>query len=296
MYEVQPVEACELRVGCEFRFELPWPVHVVLQVEPRPDAARRTIPPLLVTDPAVPTHEYADAFGNVCRRMDLAAGPARIRFAAEVVTDAEPDPVAPDAVQHPVSDLPDGVLQFTLPSRYCQSDVLANTAWRLFGDIEGGGRRAQAVCQWVHNNLTWVPGSSLTSTSATDVYIRREGVCRDFAQLAISLLRALNIPARYCFGYLPDIGVAPAAEPMDFAAWLEVYVGGGWYTFDPRNNAPRIGRVVIGRGRDALDVAMLTSFGTAPLLALRVAAEPASAPPGSSADPAVLGTFDSPWA
>jgi transglutaminase-like putative cysteine protease len=261
---------------------------MVLQVEPRPDAVRATHPPLLVTEPAVRIRAYADSFGNVCRRMDLPAGPARIRFEAEVVADAGSDPVAMDAPQHPVSELPDDVLRFTLPSRYCQSDVLANTAWKMFGDVEGGWSRAQAVCQWVHNNLTWVPGSSLTSTSATEVYLQREGVCRDF-------LRALNIPARYCFGYLPDIGVPTGDEPMDFAAWLEAYIGGQWYTFDPRNNTARIGRVLIGRGRDALDVAMLTSYGMAPLIALRVAAEPVSAPPGSSADPAVLGTFESPW-
>lgn len=293
MYEVRA--QCELRVGCEFLFDLPWPVHVVLQVEPRPDAARVTIPPRLLTDPIAPIRQYADSFGNVCRRIDLAPGTARIRLEAGVATDPKPDPVTPDAAQHPVSDLPDGALQFTLPSRYCQSDILATSAWRLFGDLEGGWGRVQAVCQWVHDNITFVPGSSLTSTSATDVYLRREGVCRDFAQLAISFLRALNVPARYCFGYLPDIGVPAAPEPMDFAAWLEAYIGGRWYTFDPRNNVARIGRVIVGRGRDALDVAMLTSYGAAPLLALRVAAEAATASPWSSADPPVLGGFDSPW-
>ena len=294
MHEERPVEGCELRVGCEFQFDLSWPIHVVLQVVPRPDAVRLIRPPLLVTHPAVPVRTYADTFGNVCQRMDLPAGRARIRFEAEVAVDADPDPVTPDASQHPVSDLPDDVLLFTLPSRYCQSDALANTAWKLFGDVDGGWARAEAVSHWVHHNLTWVAGSSLTSTSATDVYLQREGVCRDFAQLAIAFLRALNIPARYCFGYLPDIGLS-AHGAMDFAAWLEAYIGGRWYTFDPRNNAPRIGRVLIGRGRDALDVAMLTSYGTARLVALRVAAEPVSAPPGSSADPAVLGTFESPW-
>jgi transglutaminase-like putative cysteine protease len=292
--DAEAVEGCAVRVGCEFGFELPHPVHVVLQVEPRPDAVLATRAPLLVTDPIVPIHTYEDTFGNVCRRMSLAPGPASIHFEAVVMTGSHPDPVVADAVQHPVADLPDEVLQFTLPSRYCHSDVLGTTAWRLFGDLEGGWARAQAVCDWVNANVTFVPGSSHTLTSATDVYLRREGVCRDFAQLAVSFMRALNIPARYCFGYLPDIGVPPSAEPMDFVAWLEAYVGGRWYTFDPRNNTPRIGRVAIGRGRDALDVAMLTSYGTAPLLSLRVAAEPASMTPWASADPPILCAFERP--
>jgi transglutaminase-like putative cysteine protease len=284
-------DTCGVRVGCEFSFELPSPVHVVLQVEPRPDVVLATSTPILVSDPVVPIRRYQDSFGNVCRRMDLSPGPASIHFEAEVLTDARPDPVVPEAIQHPVTELPDDVLQFTLASRYCQSDLLANTAWRLFGDVQGGWARAQAVTQWVNANISWVAGSSHTSTSATDVYLRREGVCRDYAQLAISFLRALNIPARYCFGYLPDIGVQASGEPMDFAAWLEAYIGGRWYTFDPRNNMPRIGRVIIGRGRDALDVAMLTSYGNVPLLGLRVAAEPVSAAPWASADPPVLGAF-----
>jgi transglutaminase-like putative cysteine protease len=195
------------------------------------------------------------------------------------------------ATQAAVADLPDATLHFTLASRYCESDRLGNTAWRLFGDAPPGWQRVQAVVDWVHDNITFRHGSSGTSTGATDIYLQREGVCRDFAHLAVTFLRSLNIPARYCFGYLPDIDVPAADEPMDFAAWLEAYVGDRWYTFDPRNNMRRTGRVLIGRGRDALDIAMMTHFGAAPLRAMRVVAEPIDAEPWSSAVPAVVGAF-----
>jgi len=284
-----------VRVGCEFSLDLSWPVHVVLQVEPRPDLDVPARSASLLVRPDVPVHRYVDTFGNVCRRLELPAGPVLIRYAAEAEAAMEPDPAAPDAVQHPVGELPDDVLQFTLASRYCHTDVLATTAWRLFGGVEGGWARVQAVCDWVHTNVTFTPGSSGTSTSATDVYLRREGVCRDFAQLAVTLLRALNIPARYCFGYLPDIDTVPADEPMDFVAWIEAFIGQRWYVFDPRNNRPRTGRVLIGRGRDALDVAMLTSYGAAPLVALRVVAEDAADTAWSSAHPPVFGSFAEPW-
>ena len=283
----------DLRVGCEFRLQLPWPVHAIVQVEPQPHL--EVSEPLFEVTPAVPVHSYVDGFGNLCRRFDADPGPVGIRFEARAQTPSEPDPVHLDARQHPVSELPDEVLVYTLASRYCQTDVLATTAWRLFGDVPEGWSRVQAVCDWVHENLTFSPGSSGPSTSATDVYLRREGVCRDFAQLAVTFLRALNVPARYCFGYLPDIDVPVEDEPMDFVAWLEAYLGGAWYTFDPRNNRRRTGRVLIGRGRDALDVAMLTTFGSAPLVALRVAAEEASAEPWSSALRPVVGSFTEPW-
>jgi transglutaminase-like putative cysteine protease len=284
-----------LRVGCEFVHELAWPVPVVLQVEPRADAVLAVRGATLITDPPVPVHQHRDLYGNVCRRFTLGPGTTRIHYQAEVDVDAAVDDADPGAAQRPPQDLPDDVLHFTLASRYCESDVLSNTAWALFGGSHPGWARAQAVVDWVHNNITFAHGSSTSLTSATDVYVRRRGVCRDFAHLAVAFLRALNIPARYCFGYLPDIDVEPLPEPMDFAAWLEAYVGNRWYTFDPRNNERRTGRVLIGRGRDALDIAMLTSYGAAPLIAMRVAAEPASSEPWSSARPAVVGDFEA-WA
>ena len=247
----------------------------------------------LLIDPPVPVHRYVDIYGNICRRLTLGPGISRIHYEAEVEVSAAVDAADPDATQPPVADLPDEVLLYTLASRYCDSDRLANTAWGLFGGTPRGWAQVQAVVDWVHDNVTFRLGSTTALTGASDVYLQRRGVCRDFAQLATALLRAVNVPARYCFGYLPDIDIDVDVEPapMDFAAWLEAYVGGAWYTFDPRNNARRTGRVLIGRGRDALDVAMLTTYGHAPLTGMRVMAESIDAPPWSSAVPATLGAF-----
>jgi transglutaminase-like putative cysteine protease len=289
---VSDVSRRRLRVGCEFVHDLPWPVALVLQVEPRADAGIDVLAAALTTDPPVKVDRYLDVYENVCRRFTLGPGRTRIHYRAEVEVDAGVDDADEDAAQPQVADLPDDVLHFTLASRYCESDRLANTAWALFGGVPAGWTRAQAVVDWVHQNVTFAHGTSTSQTSATDIYVQRRGVCRDFAHLAVAFLRSLNIPARYCFGYLPDIDVVPIDEPMDFAAWLEAYIGDRWYTFDPRNNERRTGRVLIGRGRDALDSAMLTSYGTAPLVAMRVAAEPAAAEPWSSARPAVVGAFE----
>jgi transglutaminase-like putative cysteine protease len=280
-----------LRVGCEFVHDLSWPVPLTLQVEPRPDSVLAVRAAQLETDPDVAAQRFLDLYGNVCRRLTLGPGRTRIRYQAEVEVEASVDDADESAAQAQVADLPDDVLHFTLASRYCDSDRLSNTAWALFGTVPEGWTRVQAVVNWVHDNLAFTMGSSNTGTGASDVYVARRGVCRDFAHLAVAFLRGLNVPARYCFGYLPDIDVPVAPEPMDFAAWLEAYVGGRWYTFDPRNNARRTGRVVIGRGRDALDVAMMTTYGSAPLAAMRVAAEPATAQPWSSAHPPVCGDF-----
>ena len=281
-----------IRVGCEFVHDLSWPVTLVLQVEPRPDAVRAISRALLETEPVVPITRYLDIYGNVCRRLTLGPGRTRIRYEAEVDVDAGVDEADVDAIQPAVHALPDEVLHFTLASRYCESDRLSNTAWALFGGVPEGWSRVQAVVDWVHDNVTFATGSSDTGTGATEIYVNRRGVCRDFTQLAVAFLRGLNIPTRYCFGYLPDIDVPLVPEPMDFAAWLEAYVGDRWYTFDPRNNQRRTGRVLIGRGRDALDVAMLTSYGRAPLDAMRVVAEPVTATPWSSAYPPVRGAFE----
>jgi transglutaminase-like putative cysteine protease len=280
-----------VRVGCEFVHDLSWPVSLVLQVEPRPDAVLSVSDAQLLIDPPVPVHQYLDIYGNICRRMTLEPGISRIRYEAEVEVSGAVDAADPDAMQQPIADLPDEVLLYTLASRYCDSDRLANTAWGLFGGVPAGWARVQAVIDWVHDNVTFQPGSSTPSTGASDVYLQRRGVCRDFTQLAVAFLRALNVPTRYCFGYLPDIDVEVEPVPMDFVAWLEAYIGGTWYTLDPRNNARRTGRVLIGRGRDALDVAMLTTYGRAPLTAMRVMAEPSDAPPWSSALRVTFGEF-----
>jgi transglutaminase-like putative cysteine protease len=279
-----------LRIGCEFRNQLEWPVPAVLQVEPYPRASV-TVTATFAIDPPVPTEQYVDLYGNLCRRFVLGPGPTHIHFEAEVEVEAGVDEANPEAIQHSVADLPSDVLHFTLPSRFCQSDTLSNTAWQLFGEVPEGWQRAQAVVDWVHQNITFVHASSGPSTTAVETYLQRRGVCRDFTHLGITFLRALNIPARYCFGYLPDIDVPVLEEPMDFVGWLEAYLGGRWYILDPRNNTRRTGRVLIGRGRDALDVAMLTTYGLAPLTAMRVMAEPIEAEPWSSALPPVVGSF-----
>ena len=265
-----------LDVGCRFRHRLESPVAVVLQVEPRPDGPHTVIEESWETSGA-PTRTYRDLYGNRCRRMVIPAGESTIDYHATVEAPGGIDPADVGARQLPVDELPAETLVHTLPSRLCPSDELATTAWRTFGDLDGGWERVQTICDWVHDCVIFETGCSTPQTTATMVLLQRRGVCRDFAHLAVSLCRALNIPARYVVGYLPDIDVVPPYAPMDFCAWFEAYLGDRWWTFDPRNNQRRRGRVVIGRGRDAVDVAMITSYGAAPLLEMTVWADRAAA-------------------
>jgi transglutaminase-like putative cysteine protease len=265
----------DVRIGCSFEFEAARPTHAVVMVEPHFAEAGRVVEQRFELDPSSTTSVYQDHFGNTCRRVDLAEGDVHLTFDALVNTADERDPERWDAGEVPATDLPDEALLFVLPSRYCESDVLAVEAFRLFGDVPPGWSRVQAVSDWVHEHLRFQYGSSSPSLSAKDVMSQGIGVCRDFTHLAITMCRALSIPARYVFGYLPDIGVPDPGTPMDFCAWMEVYLDDGWHTFDPRNNQRRIGRTVIGRGRDAADVAMVTSFGTVQLRSMTVRAEPA---------------------
>lgn len=262
-----------LHIGCEFTWKAEVPTAAIVQVEPRLDSDAVIVRDTWSSVPDIPSRIYFDSFGNKCRRLTLPAGEATVRFDAEVTVGGEVDASPFDAAELAPADLPDEVLAFTLPSRFCQSDLLGDEAWRLFGDSPPGYQRVQQVCDFVHDHVTWTAGSTTSTSSALDVYHSGGGVCRDFAQLAISLCRALNIPARYAFGYLPDVGVPPPDDLMDFCAWMEVYLDGGWVTFDPRNNARRSGRVLIGRGRDALDVAMFTTFGGPELLQMVVWAD-----------------------
>lgn len=206
----------------------------------------------------------------------MPVGDLVLKYDAIVAVPDEPEPDATAAPQLPVEEVPGELLHYTLASRYCPSDQLKGMAWELFGQTDPSGARVQAVCDWVHGNLKFRYGSSSPLTTAADALEQREGVCRDFAHLAITFCRALNIPSRYVFGYLPDIYVPAPPWPMDFAAWIEVYLGDRWWTFDPRNNARRVGRVLIGRGRDALDVAMVTTFGSAAFKSMTVWADEAS--------------------
>jgi len=262
-----------IRVGCEFRYEVTWPTPTVIQVQPRQDGAHQLLHETWQTTPECPLHTFHDIYNNTCQRLLMSAGEQVLRYDALVEVSGEPDPVVPDAVQMPVEELPDDVLHFTLPSRFCLSDELSDTAWQLFGETEPGWNRVQAICDWVHTNIRFQYGTSHSMTTALDIYKQGVGVCRDLTHLAVTFCRALNIPTRYVFGYLPDIGVPPPEAPMDFCAWMEVYLSDRWWTFDPRNNMSRIGRVLIGRGRDALDVAMVTTYGSPRLQSMIVWAD-----------------------
>ncbi|HEY0752425.1 MAG TPA: transglutaminase family protein [Ktedonobacteraceae bacterium] len=254
-----------IRVGCEFRYEATWPTPTVMLVQPHPDYDQQIVYEDWQFTPDLTLTSFHDIYNNHSRRFLLPTGVQSVRYDALVKVADSVDEVAPEAEQMPVETLPDDVLHYLLPSRFCQSDVLSNTAWQLFGQTAPGWARVQAICDWVHNNIRFQYGTSTPLTDAVDIYLQRVGVCRDFTQLAVTFCRALNIPTRYVFGYIPDIDVPPPDAPMDFCAWMEVYLSGRWWTFDPRNNTPRVGRVLIGRGRDALDVAMITTYGS-PLL------------------------------
>ncbi len=215
-------------------------------------------------------HGYSDGYGNRCERFTIPPGASRLSYEAELVLDAPHDAIDPDASETPPTSLPDESLSFVMPSRFCLPDELGSEAWQRFGELPPGWSRVQAVVDYVHELIEFVPGGSNPWTTAADVLRARQGVCRDFAHLAISFCRALNIPSRYVFGYISEVGVPAPAEPMDFAAWFEAYLDGEWRTFDARNNTPRVGRVVVGRGRDAADVALITSLGSLTLTSFEV--------------------------
>jgi transglutaminase-like putative cysteine protease len=223
--------------------------------------------------PKVQAHGFQDAFGNICTRLVAPTGLFEIRSDFIVADSGQPDLVVPDAKQWPVETLPDDALTYLLGSRYCETQKLADRAWSLFGKIQGGWRRTQAICQYVHDRIQFGYHHARDDRTAWEGHEERIGVCRDFAHLAIALCRCMNIPARYCTGYLGDIGVPPDSAPMDFNAWFEVFLGGRWYVLDARHNRPRIGRIVIARGRDAADVAISTTFGPARLARFKVITE-----------------------
>ena len=222
-----------------------------------------------VAVPDLPTTTYRDLYGNVCRRFTAPAGDLQIWGDGTVVDSGLHDPVVSDAQEVPVPDLPDECLIYLLGSRYCETDRLSQIAWDLFGHIAPGWGRVQAICDYANQRLVFNYQTARSTRTAYEAHEERIGVCRDYAHLAIALIRCMNIPARYVNGYLGDIGV-PIVDPMDFSAWIEVYLGGRWMTFDPRNNIPRIGRIVVARGRDAVDVPLVNSFGPHYLKSFRV--------------------------
>ncbi|HEY2103009.1 MAG TPA: transglutaminase family protein [Chthoniobacterales bacterium] len=260
-----------IRIGYDISFQLanPTPMIAMLYVHPSRQKDLQA-PEDLKVEPAVPLHTYKDSFGNICGRLLAPAGTIRFVLDTLIKDNGEPDPESPDALQHNIEDLPDEVLQFLLPSRYCEADKLNDIAWKLFRETPPGWQRAKAICDWVHNHITFGYHFADSQKSALEVYTDGKGVCRDFMHLAVTFCRCMNIPARYVTGYLGDIGVPPAPYPMDFSAWFEVYLGGKWHTFDARHNQRRIGRVLMAIGRDAADVALTTNFGSAKLLKFHV--------------------------
>ena len=217
--------------------------------------------------------KYTDGFGNTCRRIDGLPGTISMSLEGLVRDNGVADPIVVDAEQMPVSLLPVDTLPFLLASRYCETELLTSMAWSNFGGIQGGWARVQAICDFVHDRLTFSYSNARSTRTALEALNERIGVCRDFTHLAVALCRCMNIPARYCNGYLGDIGVPSDPSPMDFNAWFEAYVGGRWYTFDARHNVPRIGRILVARGRDAMDVPMLHTFGPHSLRTFKVITE-----------------------
>ncbi|MDQ2857670.1 MAG: transglutaminase family protein [Candidatus Eremiobacteraeota bacterium] len=264
------------RVGARFSLRSPQATAAVFIIRPDPGGSE-LLSERWQTAPQLPYHDYTDGHGNRCRRLTLPPGRLELEYEALVDARAEPDETDWDASEYPAAGLPDDALVYALPSRYCPSDLMFARAQELFGNVPPGWGRVQAICDWVHSHVEFGYGTSTPATTALDVLDAGRGVCRDFAHLAVAFCRALNIPARYAFGYLPDIDVPPPFAPMDFCAWFEAYLGGRWWIFDPRNNRRRRGRVTIARGRDALDVAMLTTFGTSELEAMTVVADEADA-------------------
>lgn len=262
-----------LRLGCTFEYDVRAPTPAVIQVAVDPTSVVRVIGERWGLRPAQPISTFVDLYGNLNRRTMLGRGAASITYRTEVDVTGEPDAADETAVQQPVESLPGEVLHYLLASRYAESDVLQGLAWELFSGTEPGWARAQAICTWVNKNLSFEYGASDWTTSAKGALDAGKGVCRDFAHLFIAFCRAMAIPARYVFGYLPDVEVEPVAAPMDFYGWAEVYLSGRWWTFDPRNDARRIGRVRVGRGRDAADVAMVTTWGPATFRRLTVWAD-----------------------
>ncbi len=264
-------EKMHIRVGFEMAYQCPQPTPMILALSIHYSRASDLVrPDHLVTSPSVPVAAYRDLFGNWCSRLIAPAGRIVLSTDALVQDTGAPDVVAPGVAQTPVEFLPESTLVYLLGSRYCETDQLSEVAWRLFGTGPSGWARVQAICDFVHRHIEFGYQHARRTRTAWEAYNEGQGVCRDYTHLAIALCRCLNIPARYCTGYLGDYGTEPPYGTMDFAGWFEAYLGDRWYTFDARNNQPRIGRVLIARGRDACDVALSSTFGPNTLESFKV--------------------------
>jgi transglutaminase-like putative cysteine protease len=263
----------QIRVGFDIAFDCPQPTPIIAVLNVHHTHASDIVrPDHLRTVPPVPITPYRDTFGNWCSRLVAPAGRTQLIADGVVSHSGLPDPVLPHLRQHPVQDLPSETLQFLLGSRYCDTDRLSEFAWARFGQLSGWPR-VQAICDFVYSHVTFGYHHARPTRTAWDTYTERVGVCRDFAHLALTLCRCVNIPARYCTGYLGDIGVPPDTSPMDFSGWFEAYLEGQWHVFDARHNRPRIGRILIAYGRDAADVALTNTFGPNTLAGFHVWAD-----------------------
>jgi len=252
----------KIKVGFEIAYTAPQATPMVIMLSIHPSRRHDIIgTESIVAEPGVKIGFYRDSFGNICGRLVAPAGGVTLRGDALVQDSGLPDVVAGDAQQIPIDQLPDDVLLYLMASRYCETDKLTDLAWSLFGATKPGWARVAAICEYVHDRVTFGYAHAHHMKSALDVHEQRAGVCRDFAHLALTFCRCMGIPARYCTGYMGDIGIPPEPEPMDFSGWFEAYLSGQWYTFDARHVVPRIGRILMGTGRDAADVALTTSFG-----------------------------------
>lgn len=259
-----------IRYGYEITLTCQQPTALVCLLSVHEDrAADIRVPETTFTTPDVAVSTYRDLFGNRCRRLVAPAGDLTIWGDATIEDDGALDRMVPGAREMPVSELPDPCLVYLMGSRYCETDRLSQIAWDTFGALTPGWSRVQAICDFVHNHIHFDYMQARSTRTAFEAFHERVGVCRDFAHLAVTLCRCLNIPARYVNGHLGDIGV-PVVDPMDFSAWMEVFLDGAWHVFDPRNNAPRIGRIVVARGRDAADIPLINSFGPHVLTSFRV--------------------------
>jgi transglutaminase-like putative cysteine protease len=273
------MEPMMLRLGYEIQFEIPAPVAIVALLNVHPSrAADLRAPDEVQVEPLLPIETFLDSFGNRCTRFLAPKGALRLRNETLIHDSGQADPIATDAREVPVQQLPIDVLRYLYNSRYCEVDRFSMIAVELFGSVKPGWSRVQAICDWIHTHVTFGYQYARPTKTALDVYTERFGVCRDFQHLAVTLCRALNIPARYATGYLGDIGVPVSPSPMDFSAWFEAYLEDRWWTFDARYNEPRVGRVLMATGRDASDVALTTSFGMANLTHFTVIGELAEAP------------------
>jgi transglutaminase-like putative cysteine protease len=263
----------KVRVGCELVYtsQFETPMLTILRARESSRYHQRLAETRRV-EPGDVLRSYLDAFGNEVWRTVIGPGSLSLRHDVLAEVPPTPDPVLPGLAKVPVAALPDDVLVYTLPSRYCPLELFIDDAWKRFGHLQGGWDQVQAICDWLHDNVRYESGST-PATGSFEAYQERRGVCRDFAHLGIVFCRALNIPARYVSGYLPDIGVPPDGRPMDFHAWFEAFLGGEWRTFDARHNQPRTGRVLIAYGRDAVDAAFSTTYGSAQLTRMKVWAD-----------------------